>query len=352
MADSAIPHEHHDHTTDAHAHAHAHTHDKSGLAGVLKSLFGLHSHDSADAIDSSLEKSTAGMRTVTTTMVMLLITAAAQGFIAWYSHSAGLLSDTLHNGADAMTAVPLWFAFRLSRRAPTKRFTYGFGKAEDIAGLCIIIIVAISAVGAGAVAIEHLAHPIRVTHLPLVALGAVIGLVGNEAVAQCRLRVGRRIGSAALRADGLHARADGVASALVLLGAGGAALGLRWADPVVGLLITLTIVLVLARSLRSVGQRMLDAVDPNLTTEITQVVTSCPGVLEVTAVHARWTGHKLRAEVRLSVDATIDVAAAHDIAELVHHTLLHEIDNLSDALIHVDPYRAGKDAHVDSSHHH
>jgi cation diffusion facilitator family transporter len=317
----------------------------------VRSLFVPHSHDAADSIDTALEKSNIGTRTVIVALVILAITTLVQAVISFYSGSAGLLSDTLHNAADALTALPLWLAFRLGRKPPTKRFTYGFDKAEDVAGLFVIGIIALSALAAGVVAVHHLLHQSPVTHLPFVALGAVVGVVGNETVALYRIRTARHIGSAALEADGLHARADGIASGLVLLGALGAAMNLRWADPAVGLLIALTIVIVLVRSLRSVGQRLLDAVDPALATKITEVVSLVPGVCEVTSVQARFAGHRLRAEVRLSVAGDLSVTAAHDIADLVHHRLLHEVPNLTDAIIHVDPHHPASDPHPHSGHH-
>jgi cation diffusion facilitator family transporter len=118
-----------------------------------------------------------------------------------------------------------------------------------------------------------------VTHLWAVAVAAVIGFVGNELVARYRIRVGRQIGSAALVADGLHARTDGFTSLAVLVGAAGVALGWKWADPVVGLLITLAIVLVLRDAAAEIFRRLMDAVDPHLVARVEETLRRTPGVL-------------------------------------------------------------------------
>jgi len=302
-------------------------------------------------LDQALEGSSVGIRAVAISLVLLLATAGLQALVVVASGSVALLGDTLHNAADALTAVPLWLAFRLGRRATTARFTYGFGKAEDVAGLAVIALIAVSAGLAGYEAITRLLHPQNVTHLGFVMAAAVVGAVGNEVVAQYRIRVGRRIGSAALEADGIHARTDGVTSLLVLVGAVGVALGAQWADPVVGLIITATIVFVGYQAVRSVGQRLLDAVDPAIVQRISEVVAAVDGVVSVTEVRARWVGHRLLAQVRLSVDGSLSVTSAHDIAETAHHELLHHVSNLSDAIIHVDPYVAGIDPHATTRHH-
>jgi cation diffusion facilitator family transporter len=348
----------HDHGSDGHqGHSHdhdeAHSHDRvSGLGHFLSDLFGSHSHDAKDSLDQALEASRDGIRAVALSLLILLLTAGIQAVVVVASGSVALLGDTLHNAADALTALPLWLAFRLGRRAPTSRFTYGYGKAEDLAGVAVIVLIAGSAGFAGYEAINRLIHPEKITHLGFVMVAAVVGAVGNEVVAQYRIRVGRRIGSAALEADGIHARTDGVTSLLVLFGAVAVAFGVRWADPVVGLLITAAILVVGYQAVRSVGQRLLDAVDPAIVERISGTVAAVDGVVAVTEVRARWAGHRLLAQVRLSVDGASSVTAAHEIAEMAHHELLHHISNLSDAIIHVDPSAAGFDPHAATAHHH
>jgi cation diffusion facilitator family transporter len=300
-----------------------------------------------------LEASRDGVRAVAICLVILLVTAALQALVVAASGSVALLSDTLHNAADALTAVPLWLAFRLGRRPPTRRFTYGFGKAEDLAGVAVVAMVALSAGFAVYAAVDRLLHPEKLTHLPIVMIAAVVGAAGNEVVAQYRIRVGRRIGSAALEADGLHARTDGISSLLVLVGAIAVACGLDWADPAVGLLIAVVTMSVLVRTVRSVGQRLLDAVDPAIIERITESVRSQPGVAAVTEVRARWVGHRLFAQVRLSVAGALTVTEAHGIAESAYHLLLHDVPNLSDAIVHIDPVAQahGVDPHAPTAHH-
>jgi cation diffusion facilitator family transporter len=247
----------------------------------------------------------------------------------------------------------LWLAFRLGRRAPASRFTYGYGygKAEDVAGVAVLALIFGSAAFAGYEAIDRLIHPQTITDLGFVMAAAVVGAVGNEVVAQYRIRVGRRIGSAALEADGIHARTDGVTSLLVLIGAVAVALGAQWADAVVGLVITAAILVVGYQAAKSVGQRLLDAVDPGIVGRISTTVASVDGVVAVTEVRARWMGHRLLAQVRLSVDGALPVTRAHEIAEVAHHELLHHVPNLSDAIIHVDPAGDRGDPHAATAHH-
>jgi cation diffusion facilitator family transporter len=342
---------------DPHDHQHRHEHGviddsgQRGLIGILRGIFAPHTHDATDALDQALEASEDGIRTVAVSLVILLVTAGIEAVVVLSSGSVALLGDTLHNASDALTAVPLWMAFRLGRRAPTKRFTYGYGKAEDVAGLVVVALISVSAGAAAYEAIVRLLHPQKVTNLGLVMAAAVVSAIGNEVVAQYRIRVGRRIGSSALEADGLHARVDGITSLLVLIGAIAVLLGARWADGVIGLLIAAAIVVVGYRALRSVGQRLLDAVDPDVVEQITTVASEVEGVRAVTEVRARWAGHRLLAQVRLSVDGGLPVTRAHSIAETVHHELLHHVARLSDAIIHVDPFGAEGDPHAETRHH-
>ena len=204
-------------------------------------------------MDEALEGDSAGRRALLLSLAILAVTAAIQAVVVVLSGSVALLGDTLHNVADALTAVPLLIAFRLARRPPTKRYTYGYGRAEDLGGLFVIAMIALSSALAAYEAIDRLLHPRQVTHLWAVAIAAIVGFAGNEVVARYRVRVGRRIGSAALVADGLHARTDGFTSLAVLVGAAGVAIGWQWADPVIGLLITLAILGVLRSAVRQVG---------------------------------------------------------------------------------------------------
>lgn len=287
-----------------------------------------------------LEADDSGRRALLIGLVGLGLTAAIQAVVAAFSGSVALLGDTLHNIADALTAIPLLVAFTLARRPPTKRYTYGYGRAEDLGGLFVIVMIAMSSVFAAYEAINRLMHARNVTHLWVVAAAGLIGFIGNEAVAQYRIRVGRRIGSAALVADGLHARTDGFTSLAVLIGAGGVGLGWRWADPVVGLAITIAILGVLRTAVFQVGARLMDAVDPDLVAQATASVASVGGIQEVRELRIRWIGHTLRAEVDATVDSRLTLAEAHDLAHHAEEHLLHDIRRLTAATIHISPDRA------------
>jgi cation diffusion facilitator family transporter len=296
-----------------------------------------HAHDHATSIDVALSEDRSARATLWISLGVLALTAGVQLVVAIASGSVALLGDSLHNVADALTAVPLLVAFALATRPPTTRFTYGYGRTEDLAGLFVVAMITVSALVAGWQAIDRLAHPHHVDHLPAVALAAVLGFVGNEWVAHYRIRVGRRIGSAALVADGLHARADGFTSLAVLIGAGGVAVGWRWADPVVGLAITAAILGVLRSAVVAVGARLLDAVDPDLVRAAIEAVGSVPEVRGVRELRIRWIGHHLRAEADIDVDPGLSVGAAHAVAHHVERNLLRALPRLSAATIHVSP---------------
>lgn len=339
----------HDQGQEHHGHEHHGHGRRRSLAHRLGHLLTPHSHDSADKVDSALESSREGMRALWISLVALGATAAAQLVVVLMSGSVALLGDTMHNVADALTAVPLGVAFYLGRRAATRRYTYGFGRAEDIAGIVIVLTIAGSAGYAGYTAVRRLLDPADVTHLPWVAAAGLIGFLGNELVARYRITVGRRIGSAALVADGLHARTDGFTSLAVLLSAGGVAVGWRWADPVVGLLITAAILLVLKDAAREVYRRLMDAVDPAVVDAAERVLADTPGVLGVNRLRMRWIGHQLHAETDVMVDDALTVLDAHRIAVDAEHRLLHAVPRLTAATIHTDPAHA--DQHTTLAHH-
>ncbi|MEU1595854.1 cation diffusion facilitator family transporter [Streptomyces sp. NPDC005708] len=339
-----------------HPHDHGRGHDhphRHGPLPSLRHLFVPHSHETADKLDSALESSARGMRALWVSLAVLGGTALAQAAVVVLSGSVALLGDTVHNAADALTAVPLGVAFVLGRRAATRRFTYGYGRAEDLAGIVIVLTIAASAAFAAWAAVDRLLDPRPVQHIPAVAAAAVIGFVGNEWVARHRTRVGREIGSAALVADGLHARTDGFTSLAVLLGAGGAALGWQLADPVVGLAITAASAVVLRDAAREVFRRVLDAVDPALVDRAELALRAVPGVREVGELRLRWIGHRLRAEVAVVVDGEVSVRRAHAIAVEAEHALLHAVPKLTAALVHADPAPAPgeTDPHLALAHH-
>jgi cation diffusion facilitator family transporter len=327
-------------------HAHHHRH---GLVDRLRHALTPHSHDTAGAVDSALETSDKGMRTLFLSLAILGATAAIQAVVAVFSGSVALLGDTLHNVADALTALPLGLAFWLGRRPANRRYTYGYGRSEDLAGIVIVVLIAASSALAAYEAVQRLLHPHDVHHLWAVAVAAVVGFLGNELVARYRIKVGREIGSAALVADGLHARTDGFTSLSVLVGAAGVAIGWDWADPAVGLFITVAILLVLRDAAREVYRRLMDAVDPGIVDQVDDVLRGTDGVVGLGVTRMRWIGHQLRAECEIVVDEALTVVDAHRIAEDCQHRLLHEIPRLTAALVHADP--AGERHHELTAHH-
>jgi cation diffusion facilitator family transporter len=359
-----VEHGHAEHGHSEHVNGHHHPHEggsradgKGGKGSTdfkdwIGHLVRPHSHDHADSLDDALMVSKAGTRALAISFTGLLVSAVLQLVVFIVSGSVGLLADTIHNFADAFTALPIGLAFVVARRRPTKRYTYGFGRAEDLAGLAVIFVIAASAVIAAWEAIDRFVHPHHVTNLGWVAAAGVIGFLGNELAARYRMRVGNKIGSAALVADGLHARTDGLTSLAVVVGAVGVAVGWRVADPIVGLAITVAILGVLRGAGRDIYRRLMDAVDPSLVDQIEQEASGVPGVEDVDGIHVRWVGHELRAELNITVDRDLHVFEAHNVAEAVRHVLLHNIRRLSNATIHTDPHRLpGSDPHELTSHH-
>lgn len=325
---------------------HGHAHGRGWLERLRRPFGHGHGHDPAQVTDAQLEGSRQGQRALLVSVLGLGATALLQALVVWLSGSVALLGDTLHNLADALTAVPLAVAFRLGRRPATRRYTYGYGRAEDLAGIAIVTFIAASAALAAFEAVRRLREPAEVRYLGVVAVAALIGFAGNELVARYRIVVGRRIGSAALVADGLHARTDGFASLAVLLGVGGVALGLPLADPVIGLAITGAILVVGWDAARQVYRRLMDAVDPSLVERVERVLRATPGVLGVGELRLRWIGHRLRAECAVVVDHHLTVVEGHHIAEEAEHRLLHEVPRLTAALVHADPFpHQGSDYH-------
>ena len=311
---------------------------------MLHSLFVPHSHDAADSVDDALEASNQGIHAVKLSLGLLGLTALLQVGIVVISGSVALLADTIHNFSDALTAVPLWVAFVIGRRPASRRYTHGYGRIEDLAGLFIVAMIAISAVVAGVESIRRFVEPQPVTNLGWVLAAGLIGFAGNELVAVYRIRVGRRIGSAALVADGVHARTDGFTSLAVVLGVIGIWLGFPLADPIVGLLISAAIVVLLIGTSRDIGRRLLDGVDPDLVDTAERTVALMPGIDTVDDLRMRWTGHRLVVEATVTSDPTMPVGEFH---ELEHQAA----DLLRDRLPRLDTVRLTPAAHPREHHH-
>ncbi len=297
---------------------------------------GPHGH-SHGAIDRVVLTSGRGIRATKISLAVLMATGALQVVVLVFTGSVALLADTIHNFSDAATALPLWAAFTLARRQPTRRFTYGYGRAEDLAGLLIVAVVLATGVIAGYESIKRLDDPPEIDYLWAVVVASAVGFAGNEGVALFRIKVGKEINSAALVADGLHARADGLTSLAVLAGAVGVWLGAPLADPIVGLVITAAIFRIAWVSGKSVVSRLLDGVEPEVSDEVREVLDSTEGVEEVTEIRVRWLGHTLLAEVNVAVRPELSVEKGHEIAQAAHRRLLDRLKYLSNATVHVDP---------------
>lgn len=306
----------HGHGHGGHAHGHGHTH------GV---------------VDPMVTTTARGKWAVKWSFVALFITASIQLTVVILSSSVALLADCIHNFGDAATAIPLTIAFTLARRPATKRFNYGFGRVEDLAGLVVVLLILASAIVAGYVAIDRLRNPHPVSHLAIIMVASIVGFIGNEGVALFRIKIGKEIGSAALVADGMHARTDGWTSLAVLGGAVGVYFGFPLADPIIGLLITIAIMFVVWSSVKAVFSRMLDGVEPEYVDQITATAAKVAGVSGVNDVRARWIGHRLRAEIAIAVAPTLSVREAHEIAKTVSHDVEDELKFLSGTIVHVDP---------------
>jgi cation diffusion facilitator family transporter len=305
---------------------------------------GVHPHQHG-AVDPSLLATERGIWAVKWSLVGLAATAIFQVVVVLFSGSAALLADTVHNLGDAATAIPLWIAFILARRKPSRRFTYGYGRIEDVAGVVIVLIILLSAAVAAYHSVDRLLHPQLVEHLWAVIVASVIGFAGNEIVAIFRIRVGKQINSAALVADGYHARVDGLTSLGVLFGAMAVWLGYPIADPIVGLLIVIVILRIVWGSGKAVITRLVDGVDPEVVDEISQAAKQAQGVDNVTDVRVRWSGHRLHAEVNLAVRGEISVAEGHVIALEARHQLLHHLPYLANVVVHVDPENLSGEEH-------
>lgn len=323
------------------AHGAEHEHAR-GPRRWLREVFGPHTHDAADSIDTALEASERGIRAVKISFGALLATSALQIAVIVASGSVALLADAVHNFGDALTAIPLFVAFRLARRSPTRRYTYGYGRAEDLAGLFVIATIAFSGVVAAYEAIRRLMSPEAIGYVGWVALAGLVGFAGNELVAVYRIREGRAIGSAALAADGYHARTDGFTSLAVVLGAIGAWLGFDVADPIAGLVISLAILVVLRAAAVDVLRRLMNSIDPEIVDDIEREATRVEGVKTVYDVRVRWEGHRLSADLSIAVDPNLSIDRGHELAHDVEHNLIHRVAHLDHVAVHVEP--AGRSA--------
>lgn len=333
--DHVHPHNHHHGDKDADQHPHDHEH-RSGLLGWFQHTFA-HSHDTHEKVDDAMESHERGFWATKWALVSLGLTTAIQIIIVWFSGSTALFADTVHNLGDGANSIPLLIAFALARRGRTRRFTYGYGRVEDLAGIVIVLSIAVSAAVAGWESIRKIIDPEPISYLGWVAAAAIVGFIGNEAVAILQIRTGRQIGSAALIADGQHARIDGFTSLAVLIAVVGAMIGVPIIDPIVGLLITITILIILKDAGRSVFQRLLDGIEPEILAKVEHAPTHVQGVHDVRNVRARWHGHKVYADLSVVVDGSHSVDDSAAIASRVKASLANHLPAFGDAVISVVP---------------
>ena len=338
--------DHSEHDDHEHEHDHDHDHDEHGMAGG----HGGHGHEHGK-VDADLYGNRAGLRAVQISTAGMLLVALIQFAIAAIGGSAGLFADALHNLGDVFTTVALWIAFVISNRAANERYTYGYYRSEDLAGIFIVLVIIASAVAGAVESIQKLTSGNVPTQIFLSMAAALVGVIGNEALAQYKISVGKRINSVPLVADGQHSRIDGLTSLAAFVGLIGVQFGLRIADPIAGILITVVILTVVYSTSRSVLQRLLDAVDPRIVPSIISKAQEVPGVEDVTDVRARWVGHTLHVAMNIEVDPELTLVKAHDIAEEVRHRLFHSINGISEAIIHTDPSSENDEHHQSMAHH-
>lgn len=342
----------HDHHHHSHEHDHDHDYSSNPVLAWLQHLFMSHSHGHQQAALNPNLATDRGMWALKVSLVGLLVTASFQVIVVAISGSVALLADTIHNFSDALTAIPLGLAFWLSRRARNRRYSYGYGRAEDIAGLIIVGMIAFSAGVAIYQSILKIIHPQPINNLGWVAAAAIIGFFGNELVAVFRIRVGKEIGSAALVADGYHARTDGFTSLAVLAGTIGVWLGFPLFDPIIGLGIGIAIIGIVWKTARDMWHRMMDAIDPEIHEEFQHTASHVPGVLDVHNTAIRWIGHRLYGEMHITVNCQQTTLQSHFIVEEVRHQLFHKLPALVEVTIHTDPCECDETIDYHPTKHH
>ena len=327
----------------AHSHRHHHHHDDSHHHSdniLVKIAMALHlpgfTHDHSHhelAADRAFLDNLLAVRTVWIALIALGLTTALQVVIYIASNSVALLADTVHNLGDALNSIPLLFAFYIARRAANKRYTYGYGRLEDIAGVFIVISIGFSAAYILYESIQRLLNPLPLENLEWIALASLVGFVGNELVAMMQIRVGRRIGSDAMIADGQHALIDGLTSLAVLIAVIGTLIGLPILDPIVGVVIALAIVGITWNAIKAIWYRMMDAVDPHLVEHVEEHVLGLNGVLALDTLRLRWVGHRMYGVAKVRVAADTSLAGGQAIVRAVQHEAGHVIPQLEELTV-------------------
>ena len=319
---------------------HKHNHDSSWWEKIAMGLhlpgYG-HSHD-LPAVNDAIYNNELGIRTVKQALLLLGITTLLQAGIYYFSGSVALLADTVHNLGDALNSIPLWIAFVLARRVATKRYTYGFGRAEDIAGLVIVLSIAFSAGYILVEAVSKIITPQPIAFGGWVIVAALVGFVGNEIVAVLQISVGKRIGSEAMVTDGRHARVDGLTSLAVLPAVFGSWMNVPILDPIFGLIIGVAIVFITRDAIIAMWYRLMDAVDPHLMEHVEAAILKNPSVREINYACMRWVGHSLYLESCITVDPAYEFAKLYTLREQIDQELIKEIPYLSQITLSLSPH--------------
>jgi cation diffusion facilitator family transporter len=322
-----------------HSHGHSHHHSRNPLAKLAAALHlpGFtqdHSHHDLAADRAFLDNRLA-VRTVWIALVALGLTTALQVVIYIASGSVALLADTVHNLGDALNSIPLLFAFYVARRAANKRYTYGYGRLEDIAGVFIVISIGFSAAYIIYESVRRLLNPLPLENLEWIALASLVGFVGNELVALMQIRVGKRIGSDAMIADGQHALIDGLTSLAVLIAVIGTLIGLPILDPIVGVVIGIAIIGITWNAIKAIWYRMMDAVDPHLVEHVEAHARAVAGVEDVLTLRLRWVGHRMYGVIKVAVPANTTLEASGQITHGLQHEARGVIPQLEELTVEI-----------------
>jgi len=318
----------HTHPPDPGEHRRAH-----GLWGHLASALHLPGHTHAHAVPGHRDPmltNRMGTLALRWSLTLLFATTIVQFTIYMASGSVALLADTIHNLGDALNSVPLLIAFWLARHPATKRYTYGYARAEDLGGLLVVASIVFSAGYILWEVLQKFTNPLPIQNSGWVILAAIIGFLGNEAVAVLEIRVGSQIGSEALVVDGRHARIDGLTSLAVLPAVIGSAIGLPILDPIFGILIGIAILFITRDATISIWRRLMDAVDPAIYDRVYSLIRHVPKVNGIHSLRLRWVGHSLWVEGRLDLDQEMTTSKIEDLLNETAHVLRDQVPNLEE----------------------
>ena len=255
----------------------------------------------------------------------LALTGGVELALALLTGSVSLLGDAIHNLSDVSTSLVVFLGFWVSKRAPTSRYPYGYGRAEDLAGLGVALVIWASAVFAGYESWAKLVSGRGTSHLGWGVAAALLGVAGNQAVARYKLRVGRRIHSATLVADARHSWLDAISSVGALVGLVLVGVGQRWGDPVAGFAVTLFIVNVGVEVTRELAGHLMDGVEPALLEAARRAAETVPGVA-APLVRGRWLGRSLVLEVEAQLAPRCSLAEADQLGAAVREAVLAAVE--------------------------